>query len=267
MDSPQERLPTELLDYVIDFLHDDTAALRNCSLVCHAFVSSARFHLFQDVTIKQWTFSRAMDLFTDKSPELATYIRRLRFETGLKDVEAMQRKVDGSEPHKKTAEFFTALAPLAHNVLDLTLRAVPIDKDSLEQLSSNFPKMTSFTVSDCWFRSFSDVDKVLRAHPLITSLRCGRTAVVYGLQSSDGSDIVGHPLKIPLLKVNDKYSPYPLPLMPWIMSRVSPEYLIVSVLRLDQFPQLNQALPELPEVKHLHIIFYKWRPYGQHEFV
>ena len=42
-------LPPELLDYVVDFLHDTKYALRNCCLVSKSWIPRARQHLFAHV--------------------------------------------------------------------------------------------------------------------------------------------------------------------------------------------------------------------------
>jgi ankyrin repeat protein len=42
------RLPNELQDMIIDFLHDDQDALRSCSLVCKSWIPSARLHRFRN---------------------------------------------------------------------------------------------------------------------------------------------------------------------------------------------------------------------------
>ncbi|OCH87681.1 hypothetical protein OBBRIDRAFT_735766, partial [Obba rivulosa] len=42
-------LPPELTDRIIDFLHDDTEALKSCSTVCHFWTPSTRYHLFRVV--------------------------------------------------------------------------------------------------------------------------------------------------------------------------------------------------------------------------
>ncbi|OCH87435.1 hypothetical protein OBBRIDRAFT_736158, partial [Obba rivulosa] len=44
-------LPPELTDRVIDFLHDDLNALRSCALVCHAWLSASRYHVFRSLVI------------------------------------------------------------------------------------------------------------------------------------------------------------------------------------------------------------------------
>lgn len=45
-------LPQELVDYVLDFLHDDACSLIQCSLVSHSFVPGSRFHLFGTFHVK-----------------------------------------------------------------------------------------------------------------------------------------------------------------------------------------------------------------------
>ena len=46
------RLPQEMIDYIIDFLHDDARTLASCAAVCHAFVEGSRFHLFGTFHVK-----------------------------------------------------------------------------------------------------------------------------------------------------------------------------------------------------------------------
>ncbi|KAJ7664698.1 hypothetical protein B0H17DRAFT_1019602, partial [Mycena rosella] len=45
------RLPLELVDYTIDFAHLDQDTLYACSLVCKAWLPSARYHLFSRITL------------------------------------------------------------------------------------------------------------------------------------------------------------------------------------------------------------------------
>ena len=42
-------LPQELIDNIIDHLHDDPLTLKSCSLVCKSWMPSATYHLFQEV--------------------------------------------------------------------------------------------------------------------------------------------------------------------------------------------------------------------------
>ncbi|SJL14143.1 uncharacterized protein ARMOST_17598 [Armillaria ostoyae] len=44
-------VPQELIDYILDFLHDDVPTLRMCSLVSRAFLPCSRYHIYSSVTI------------------------------------------------------------------------------------------------------------------------------------------------------------------------------------------------------------------------
>ena len=53
-------LPPELLDHIVDFLHDNQTALRNCCLVSKSWIPRARKYLFaaiefhREETLKSW---------------------------------------------------------------------------------------------------------------------------------------------------------------------------------------------------------------------
>ena len=44
-------LPPEVIDRIIDHLHDDILTLMSCTLVCKAWKPASRFHLFRDVSL------------------------------------------------------------------------------------------------------------------------------------------------------------------------------------------------------------------------
>lgn len=49
---PRDRLPTEILEAVIDRCREDIASLRHLSLTCHVFLPRARYHLFSTVVLR-----------------------------------------------------------------------------------------------------------------------------------------------------------------------------------------------------------------------
>lgn len=76
----------ELVDSVIDLLHNDKAALKSCSLVCRSWEGPAHYHLFTSVTVtigrpeEEW---RSLPVFADLldvSQTLCTNIRNLKVE-------------------------------------------------------------------------------------------------------------------------------------------------------------------------------------------
>ncbi len=44
-------VPQELIDYILDFLHDGIPTLRTCSLVSYAFLHCSRYHIYSNVFI------------------------------------------------------------------------------------------------------------------------------------------------------------------------------------------------------------------------
>jgi len=45
-------LPQELVDHIIDHLHDDPLALNNCARVCQAWLPTSRLHFFAKISLK-----------------------------------------------------------------------------------------------------------------------------------------------------------------------------------------------------------------------
>ncbi|KAG7446994.1 uncharacterized protein BT62DRAFT_96495 [Guyanagaster necrorhizus] len=76
-------LPPEIVDTVIDHLHDDKAALEACALVCKSWSVSSRYHLFDEhgVSVKP---SNIQDFLSDISHShslLREHLRRLTLRT------------------------------------------------------------------------------------------------------------------------------------------------------------------------------------------
>ncbi|OCH94905.1 hypothetical protein OBBRIDRAFT_704440, partial [Obba rivulosa] len=69
--------PPELTDRIVDFLHDDTESLKNCSLTCRSWTPASRYHIFRSVSLifrSDWTnFERLLRT----SPHLGFYVKRL----------------------------------------------------------------------------------------------------------------------------------------------------------------------------------------------
>jgi hypothetical protein len=71
------RLPAEILDYVVDHLHDTQDALRNCCLVSKSWVPRARKHLFADIKFYAKSLQSWKETFPDPSTSPARYAKKL----------------------------------------------------------------------------------------------------------------------------------------------------------------------------------------------
>ena len=71
------RLPAEILDHVVDHLHDTQGALRNCCLVSKSWVSRTRKHLFADIKFYPKSLQSWKETFPDPSTSPARYAKKL----------------------------------------------------------------------------------------------------------------------------------------------------------------------------------------------
>ncbi|KAF7298814.1 hypothetical protein MIND_00829000 [Mycena indigotica] len=79
------RVPPELHDYVIDFLHDHRPSMCSCSLVCKAWLSSSRYHLFRNSTLRvtRWNFEKFLHFSSANG--IHEHIGRLDLESHIID--------------------------------------------------------------------------------------------------------------------------------------------------------------------------------------
>ena len=72
-------LPAELLDHVVDYLHDTKHALRNCCLVSKSWIPRTRTHLFANVLFRhEQDLESWRETFPDPSTSPARYTETLR---------------------------------------------------------------------------------------------------------------------------------------------------------------------------------------------
>ena len=63
MSSPT--FPLEILDHIVDLLHDDTEALKQCCLVSKSWMPRTRRHLFVDVVFRGHSLKLWKETFPD----------------------------------------------------------------------------------------------------------------------------------------------------------------------------------------------------------
>lgn len=71
----------ELVDIVLDHLHDDRKSLKACSLVSQTFRNSSQYHLLENVALTGVKSSRGLEAFmtfVETSPRFGHYVRTLR---------------------------------------------------------------------------------------------------------------------------------------------------------------------------------------------
>ncbi|KAI0717840.1 hypothetical protein C8T65DRAFT_707012 [Cerioporus squamosus] len=257
------RLPPELIDHIIDYFHNDKDRLLSLSLVSHALVPSVRYHLFDRLKITSSNVRKISALLNDESSEIALYVRELTLDAGDGRSDQVFRQLRailaGKELRTLLRAFFLDIAPRARNVLRLVLKGAPLEKTIVDMLASCFPKLNVLSLFDCALRCNADLDRLVRDHPTIHTLRAGRLCSINGLTSSDPSDTIGPRLVLRQLKITEAFSPAPLTLMPWLVAHCSPQHFIYTIYRLEQFPKIKAAILAMESLTHLHLIMYRWR--------
>lgn len=73
-------VPSELVDYIIDFAHDDRDTLRHCSLVSRIWVPSSRHHLFGAVEVSKEKCETFLGLLDPVKCTIRQSVRFLRID-------------------------------------------------------------------------------------------------------------------------------------------------------------------------------------------
>jgi hypothetical protein len=77
------QLPPELIEHIIDYLHDSPEDLRSCALVCKAWLAPSRFHLFYKITLYSTPILPScgrLQRAIQQSSHIALCVRELSFE-------------------------------------------------------------------------------------------------------------------------------------------------------------------------------------------
>ncbi|TBU48207.1 hypothetical protein BD309DRAFT_349032 [Dichomitus squalens] len=160
------RLPFELSDYIIDFLHNDAKALKACALTCQAWVPAARFHLFRTIVLKTANSTTAFRRLLDKSPSLGLYVRELTAEKLADTVAVPVTEQPTHEPVQHTLPLAFAHIPSLQtlSLSHLDLKCL-VDIRGLAHAS-----VSTLTLSYCQFTELADVVDLVSSFPRLVSL-------------------------------------------------------------------------------------------------
>ena len=65
---------SELSDLILDFLHDDVAALCSAGLVCKSWLPASRFHLFSDIELQMANIHHGLEVISAECSTIPPYI-------------------------------------------------------------------------------------------------------------------------------------------------------------------------------------------------
>lgn len=213
------RLPQELVDQAIDHLWNDRETLLACSLACHAWLPSARTHLFRDQRLTSAKDCARFEALLERAPAIARYVQKLSLSEPMSAAYAQN--------------WINRVPALIAQLYRLTtleligLHYISLQKSSPETLAA-LSRLTSLVLADVYFDSFADVHALLSAARSVRDLCFYRVSWVnpscapYGsLPSTDAS---GAPPPPPLRR---------LVVDSWASSEMLREWLLPSAEHLD----------------------------------
>ena len=136
-------IPQELSDLIVDFLHNDIAALCNVGLVCKSWLPASRVHLFSDITLSaMFNVHHALEVICAEGSTIPPYISHLEMEN------------DESQSVDETL----LRLPLLSNLK--CLRFISIDMadftpDAKKRLTTMSERLTTLSLYDFKVRNYS----------------------------------------------------------------------------------------------------------------
>lgn len=163
------RVPLELSDYIIDFLHDDPQALRACASTCHAWAPASRFHLFRTASLNSANSSTAFRRLLDSAPDLGLYVHHL---AAAKPTHVVIHSGPTGEVPEKPEPVQATLPPILARCPSLiTLSLAHADlKCFAGTRALAHPAVSSLTLSYCQFVDLADIADLVSNFPSLASL-------------------------------------------------------------------------------------------------
>ena len=156
LSTPQRQVPLELVEYIIDFNFDDTAALITCSKVARGWVRATRHHLFARTKLNTARRILCFDEILLASPYIARNVKAVQIPTWLSKEEprsALRRIFKQLSSVKSISCSGQQLQPVWNEVLgdlplvkSLKLRVGWTDLYALNGLLSSFPGITDLFI-------------------------------------------------------------------------------------------------------------------------
>ncbi|KAI0707423.1 hypothetical protein C8Q76DRAFT_749168 [Earliella scabrosa] len=243
------RLPQEIYDEFLGYLQDDRQCLQSCALVCRAWLTRARYHLFRSVALDPSPRSRQFVELARLSPDLPSYVRDLELRgrastskgwwegdrpsefpwptlgTANASVRNGQWRRD-SDVLETLSWLQDTFAPSKHadqtrislpKVQELRLEVFTFNSDTTVFLGQVFPSVGTLSLNGCRATSFADLVQLLRSFPRLHTLRLASVEWLPHRPDYDVFDGRKHaPLKLTHLEVSRDM--YVEPVVDWLLT-------------------------------------------------
>lgn len=145
------QFPQELIDMVIDHLHDNKPALSSCSLTCSNWLPSSRLHKFYSLTFSNFDSLSGCPAATDSIKNLCVGADYCTYRARL-TLDALSIKAEYTNLHH------------------LILRHVVIAGEDVTFLPAAFPQLRHFSISSSTVEDNNQLIRLLCQFPLLESL-------------------------------------------------------------------------------------------------
>ena len=163
--SARPDLPLEMSDHIIDFLWDDVAALKSCTLTCKTWYPASRYHLRRHLVVRS----------ASELQRMATQLLSLTSRTQFSCVETLHVHEDHQCPFFHTLSFFIhssslpSLTTLVIYDVDWHAHRHRVPHSQFYTRLSCFKNVTTVIFKNCRVSDFSDLHCVARSFPQIRS--------------------------------------------------------------------------------------------------
>ena len=177
--TPPPRIPPEVADIIIDFLHDDRHALAACSLVCRASYSTAHYHLLQTLDFPTPRSVHAFWRILQTRPAFGCHARSASFAKLSEASDAAYRFCTPAPASPSTTALTT---PPPIELWSQVFHALPnvnrleflfLDAPALllrHSLASAFGALEDLTLQYCRFKRFGDFVALFWSFPKLARL-------------------------------------------------------------------------------------------------
>ncbi|KAI0081327.1 hypothetical protein K474DRAFT_1422280 [Panus rudis PR-1116 ss-1] len=165
-------IPAEIVDHIVDGLHDDPLALRTCAIACKTMLPRARFHLYKTVCLDMSNYRRFYEIASG-NPELAGLVRVLKiWQTRRPRCTVWQQRRIFDNTHW-FSDVLLSLTQKFVNVKKLELEDVTINETLLKQFNGDFPALQELRLSGCIYEPAQSLCALYLAFPRLQKLKVG----------------------------------------------------------------------------------------------
>ncbi|KAJ7590178.1 hypothetical protein C8J56DRAFT_1163812 [Mycena floridula] len=240
------RIPFETSDVIIDHLHDDVPALKQCALVCKNWLPATRFHLFSVVHLSLYSIDQMLETIFHPDSHIPQYIQALHI------IESQGREFDPTWVNDKLS-----LVPLTSmtDISFLSLTQVNfsgISSLAMAALVNIMPRVTELELTYVHFKDLTSCFNFLGAAVSLKSLAI--TSILFDEQASLSppiSALLGELVEIRLELQGNQQA-----LFDYLCSTTSYNIRAVSLFILDRELNISamvDSLARLGSLTHLHI--------------